>query len=76
MSENSRIILDPAVLVGEPLIRSTRLSVEFVIGLLAQGWSETDILANYDGLTHDDVVACLAYARDVLSSERIFPTTA
>jgi len=68
-----RIVLDPAVLAGKPVVRGTRLSVEFIIGLMADGWSEADILANYSGLTHDDIAACLAYARDVLNSERVFP---
>jgi uncharacterized protein (DUF433 family) len=63
---HDRIVLDPVVLVGKPLIRGTRLSVEFVIGLLADGWNEVDILAYYPGLTHEDVLACLAYARDRL----------
>jgi uncharacterized protein (DUF433 family) len=74
--QHSRITLDPQVLLGKPVIRGTRLSVEFVIGLLADGWGEADILANYPGITHDDLIACLAYARDLLSSERIFPTAA
>jgi uncharacterized protein (DUF433 family) len=60
-----RIVLDPAVLAGKPVIRGTRLSVEFVIGLLADGWSEDEILRNYPGLTRDDIAACLGYARDV-----------
>ncbi len=71
MIEHSRISLAPDVLVGKPVIRGTRLSVEFVIGLMADGWSEADILGNYPGVTHDDVIACLAYARDTLSSERV-----
>jgi uncharacterized protein (DUF433 family) len=71
-----RIALDPKVLAGKPAIRGTRLSVEFVIGLMADGWSEADILANYPGVTHEDIVACLAYARDALSSERVFPSAA
>jgi uncharacterized protein (DUF433 family) len=49
--------------------RGTRLSVEFVIGLMAEGWNETDIVTNYPGITHDDVIACLAYARDALSPQ-------
>src|SRR5260221_569270 len=61
-SGHSRITLDPKVLVGKPVIRGTRLSVEFVIGLLADGWSEAEILANYPGIAHEDVLACLAYA--------------
>lgn len=74
--ETGRIVLDPKVLAGKPVIRSTRLAVEFVLGLLADGWGEADILANYPGLTHDDIIACLAYARDTVSSERVFPSAA
>jgi uncharacterized protein (DUF433 family) len=73
---NDRITLDPAVLAGKPVVRGMRLSVEFVIGLMADGWTEVDILANYPGLTHADIAACLAYARDVLQSEKVFPTAA
>ena len=68
-----RIVLEPGVLAGKPVVRGTRLSVEFIIGLLADSWSEPDILKNYPGLTHDDIAACLAYARDVLNSEKVFP---
>jgi uncharacterized protein (DUF433 family) len=63
MAETARIVLDSAVLAGKPVIRGTRLSVDFVIGLMADGWSEADILRNYPGLSHDDIAACLAYAR-------------
>jgi uncharacterized protein (DUF433 family) len=76
MTEHSRIILAPAVLAGKPVISGTRLSVEFVIGLMADGWSEADILKNYPGVTHEDIIACLAYARDALSSEKVFPSAA
>ena len=76
MAEHPRIALDPNVLAGKPVVRGTRLSVEFIIGLLADGWSEAQILANYPELTRDDVFACLAYARDVLSSEKVFPSAA
>jgi uncharacterized protein (DUF433 family) len=72
----SAIALDPQILAGKPVIAGTRLSVEFVIGLLAEGWSEAEILANYPGLTHDHILACLAYARDALSSEKVFPSAA
>ncbi len=67
------ITLDPAILAGKPIIRGTRLSVEFVIGLMADGWSEADILANYSGLTREDIAACLNYAHELLVSERVFP---
>ncbi len=72
----SRIVLDPDILAGKPVIRGTRLAVEFIIGLLADGWSEADILANYPGLKHEDILASLSYARDALGSERVFPSAA
>lgn len=59
MTDLGRIVLDPAVLAGNPVIRGTRVSVDFIIGLMADGWSEAHILENYPGLTHDDVAACL-----------------
>lgn len=68
MTEHPRISLASDVLAGRPVIRGTRLSVEFVIGLMADGWDEADILANYPDITHEDLIACLAYARDTLSS--------
>jgi uncharacterized protein (DUF433 family) len=73
MTDNPRIVLDPAILAGKPVVRGTRLSVDFIIGLMADGWSEPDILRNYPGLTHEDIAACLAYARDVLKSEKVYP---
>ena len=76
MADTDRITLDTAVLAGKPVVRGTRLSVEFIIGLMADGWSEAKILTNYPGLTHEDVTACLAYARDVLQSEKVHPSAA
>jgi uncharacterized protein (DUF433 family) len=76
MTTNERITVDPAVLAGKPIVRGTRLSVEFIIGLMAEGWSEADILANYPGLVREDIAACLAYARDVLQSEKVHPSAA
>jgi uncharacterized protein (DUF433 family) len=76
MVEHPRIALAPDILAGKPVIRGTRLSVEFIIGLMAEGWTEADILGDYPGITHDDIIACLAYARDSLSSEKVFPSAA
>jgi len=76
MPEVERITLDPAVLAGKPIIRGTRIAVDFVIGLMAEGWTETDLLQNYPGLSHEDVAACLAYARDALRSEKVYPSAA
>jgi len=57
MSWRDRIVIDPAILAGKPIIKGTRLSVEFIINLLAQGWSESEILRNYPGLTQEDAQA-------------------
>ena len=62
MQWQDRIIVNPEILVGKPVIKGTRLAVEFIIDLLAQGWSEADILDSYPGLTQEDIRACLAYA--------------
>lgn len=56
----TRITVDPKVLVGKPVIRGTRLSVEFIIGLLADGWTEKDILENYPGVVTEDIKACIS----------------
>ena len=71
----NRIVLDPNVLAGKPVINGTRLSVDFIVGLLAEGWTEADIQRNYPGVTHEDVAACLHYAAEVLQSERVYPLT-
>ena len=76
MTDPARIVLDPTILVGKPVIRGTRLAVDFIIGLMADGWNETDILHKYPGFSHDDLAACLAYARDVLRSEKVYPSAA
>jgi uncharacterized protein (DUF433 family) len=73
---NDRITIDPAVLVGKPIIKGTRLAVEFIVGLLAQGWSFDDILKEYDHITREDVQACLAYAHQLLADEKIYPIPA
>lgn len=72
MGWRERIIVDPDVLVGKPVIRGTRIAVELVIDLLARGYSKEQILTQYDHLTADDIQACLAYASDILRSERLY----
>ena len=72
MNWQERITLDPKVLVGKPVIRGTRLAVEFIVELLANGWSEQQILENYPGISVEDIHACLHYAANTLKSERVY----
>ena len=73
MNWRDRVVIDPAILVGKPVVRGSRLAVEFIVDLLAQGWSQEDILRNYPGLTHEDIAACLAYASSLLKAEKVYP---
>ena len=73
MNWQERIVIDPGILVGKPVVKGTRLAVEFIVDLLAQGWSEAEILRNYPGLTHEDIQACLSYASAMLRMERVYP---
>lgn len=73
MTWRDRIELNEAVLSGKPVVKGSRLAVEFLIQLLARGWSEEQILENYPGLTREDLKACLAYAHDVLAGEKVYP---
>ena len=71
MTWQDRITIDANVLAGKPIIKGTRMSVEFVIDLLGRGWTTAQVLREYDHLTTDDIQACLAYASDVLKSEKV-----
>ena len=73
MRWNDRINLNPEILVGKPVVKGTRLAVEFVVDLLGQGWPESEVLRNYPGLTHEDILACLSYASAVLGAEKVYP---
>ena len=73
LSWEERITVDPKVLVGKPVIKGTRLAVEFVLDLLACGWTHEQILDNYPGVTLKDIRACVAYAKQVLQEERVYP---
>ncbi|MDO9300153.1 MAG: DUF433 domain-containing protein [Anaerolineales bacterium] len=68
-----RIIVDPKILIGKPVIKGTRLAVEFIVELLAQGWAESEIMRNYPGIAHEDISACLMYASNILKAEKIYP---
>ncbi|MCI0340197.1 MAG: DUF433 domain-containing protein [Planctomycetales bacterium] len=64
--------MDPGILDGKPAIRGTRISVELVLELLGRGYSASDVRGQYDHLTEEDIRACLAYAGEVLKSERVY----
>jgi len=76
MNWQERITVDPNVLVGKPIVKGTRISVEFVIDLLARGWTTEQILKEYDHLTAEDIQACLAYASEMLKTQRVYVTPA
>jgi uncharacterized protein (DUF433 family) len=59
---DQRIERDPDILFGKPVIKGTRLAVDFIIDLLSWGWSESDIIENYPELTQAEIRACLSYA--------------
>ena len=63
-------------MVGKPIIKGTRIAVEFVVDLLARGWTTEQILKKYDHLTPDDIQACLICASEMLKTERVYVTPA
>ncbi len=72
MDWQDRISVDPKVLVGKPVVKGTRIAVEFVVDLLGRGWTTEQIVREYDHLTPEDIQACLAYASEILKSERVY----
>lgn len=75
MNWQDYINADPQVLVGKPVIKGTRLSVEFMLGLIAQGWPEAEILRNYR-ISPEQLRACVAYAQERVSEEKVFASAA
>ena len=74
MTWETYIVADPKIMVGKPVIRGTRLTVEYILGLIAQGWSEAEIVQNF-GVAPDQIRACAAYSQERLSSEKVFAVT-
>ena len=70
MNHHDHIVIDPDILLGKPVVKGTRLSVDFLLGILAQGWAESEILRNYPGLEREDLLACWSYAAEALSQEK------
>jgi uncharacterized protein (DUF433 family) len=71
-----RITLNPAVMVGKPAIKGTRLTVEYILNLLAHGATAVEILDEYRGLTSEDIQACLLFATHSLENTAFMPLVA
>ena len=69
----SRIIIDPATLAGKPIIKGTRIAIEFLLELLANGWTDEEIMKNYPQLKKEDIQAALRYATELLKEEAVYP---
>jgi uncharacterized protein (DUF433 family) len=72
MNWKNHIISDQEVLLGKPTIKGTRISIEHIIGLLAQGWSEKEILENYPRLNKESLQMVFAYVQDCLKDGLLF----
>ena len=71
-----RITTDPQVITGKPIIKGTRLTVEYILGLLAQDWTTEDIQQEYPDLAREDIQACLLFATKSLESTVFMPISA
>jgi len=71
-----RIVLNPKVMAGKPVIQGTRLTVDFILGLLAHGATENEILDEYKGLTREDIRACFLFATKSLENTEFMPLMA
>jgi uncharacterized protein (DUF433 family) len=68
-----RIEVNPEIMIGKPTIRGTRLTVGYILGLLAEGWPINQILAEYDHITADDIAACLLFAQETVDHVSFIP---
>ncbi|MBF0158944.1 MAG: DUF433 domain-containing protein [Magnetococcales bacterium] len=72
MNWHHHIEVNERVLVGKPVVKGTRLSVEFLLALFAEGWSEAQVLENYPNLTREDLLAVFAFSAHCLHDEQFF----
>ena len=72
MDWRGKIVSDKNVLAGKPIVKGTRLSVEFLLGSFANGWQEEEVLKNYPTLKKEDILAVFAFAQDGLKEGLIF----
>ncbi len=73
MNWSERIVTDQGICGGRPRVKGTRITVEFLLGLKAAGWSEEQILENYPHLAREDLQAVFAYAQSILEDESFVP---
>lgn len=71
----NRIAIDPKVMIGKPVIKGTRLTVEYILNLLAHGATAAEILKEYAGLAPEDIQACLLFASRSLENTAFMPLT-
>ena len=69
MDWKDRIEVNPAVLVGKPIIKGTRISVELILDRMADGWTMEDVLASYPGISREDVLAALSFSSELFKEE-------
>ena len=72
----ARISVDPEVMVGKPVIKGTRLTVEYILNMLAHGAKDDEIIEEYEGLSKEDIHACLLFAKKSLESTEFMPLVA
>jgi uncharacterized protein (DUF433 family) len=70
---HDRIVCDPKIMMGKPVIRGTRITVEVILRWLSKGMTIDELIEQYPGLTREDVLAAQAFAADYLGDERILP---
>jgi uncharacterized protein (DUF433 family) len=63
---------DPEILMGKPVVKGTRLAIDFLVGLFAAGWTEQQVLENYPNLTSESLRAVFAYVAEVMRDESLF----
>ena len=68
-----RIAINPKVMVGKPVIKGTRLTVEYILNLVAHGSTIEEVLDEYEGLTEEDIRACFLFATKSLESLSFMP---
>ena len=69
----SRIVVDPAILAGKPIVRGLRISVDHILRSLAGGLTKEELLVDYPDLESEDIQACLLYAAQLVEEERVYP---